>query len=103
MSGLTDEERAAFMARYEAAAHAMQSGVAIMLANGSKDAEPKHLRVGINTAHADGGSLARLLIAKGIISEREYYEALVAGMEQERDSYTTSIQALLGSKKLGLG
>ena len=86
MGDLTDEERRSLRARYEAAAHAMQSGAAIMLDGGSTQATPKHLRVGVNTAMADQGSLARLLIAKGLITEREYYVAIAEGI---RDSVAT--------------
>ncbi|HZQ01398.1 MAG TPA: hypothetical protein VFB13_17770 [Reyranella sp.] len=103
MGDLTDEERRSLRARYEAAAHAMQSGAAIMLDGGSTQATPKHLRVGVNTAMADQGSLARLLIAKGLITEREYYVAIAEGMERERDLYISTVQALLGTDKVSLG
>lgn len=83
--------------RYRAAAHAVQSGVAVELNNGiTKAAEPKHLRVGIDTAHADLGSLARLLIAKGVISEDEYLSALADGMEAEQKSYEQRLSEYFG-------
>jgi hypothetical protein len=85
--------------RYHEAAHAMQTGVAFEIetlgANGA-GADPKHLRVGVNTAHADLGSLARLLIAKGVITEAEYLEATADGMEQEREAYAARVQSRLG-------
>ena len=83
--------------RYLAAAHAVQSGVAVELNNRiTKPAEPKHLRVGIDTAHADLGSLARLLIAKGVISEDEYLSALADGMEAEQKSYEHRLSEYFG-------
>jgi len=85
--------------RYQAAAHAMQTGVAFEIeTEGEKGAgaDPKHLRVGVNTAHADIGSLARLLIAKGVITQDEYLNAVADGMEQERDAYAARVQARLG-------
>mgnify|MGYP001058149011 CR=1 FL=1 len=65
--------------------HAMQTGVAFD--PDTSDREPKHLRVGVNAAMADQGALAGLLIAKGIFTEEEYVEALVAGMQREVDGY----------------
>lgn len=43
--------------RYMNAAHAMQSGVAIWMERGNKETEPKHLRVGINSAMSDQGAV----------------------------------------------
>ena len=49
--------------RYDAAAHAMQSGVAFEIGAGvSRETEPKHLRVGVNSAMVDSAALAALLI-----------------------------------------
>ena len=54
---------------YEEAAHAMQSSVAheMNLPHRQAPTEPKHLRVGVNTAMVDHAALAYLLIQKGII------------------------------------
>jgi hypothetical protein len=43
----------------------------------------KHLRTGINVVMADTGSLVRLLIRKGVITEEEYATSIVDGMQQE--------------------
>lgn len=91
-------------ARYFAAAHAVQTGVAyhqeIDPANGS----PKHLRVGVNVALRDHASLVKLLMEKGILTELEYIEALVAGMEEEKRQYEEMLQAHYGGKtKITLG
>lgn len=84
--------------RYMAAAHAMQSGVAMDMRQDTTLSDPKHLRVGINTAHADIGSLSRLLIAKGVISEDEYLEAIADGMEREKTDYERRLSARLNTK-----
>jgi hypothetical protein len=85
--------------RYAAAAHAMQSGVAMeMELPGSHPAtEPKHLRVGINSALADSSALAELLINKGILNEAEYLEALATAMESEAKRYETILSDRLGT------
>ena len=92
---MDDSVRKSLTDRYNAAAHAMQSGVAYLMA--STDAHtPKHLRVGVNTAHADLGSLARLLLSKGVITEEEYLTALAEGMEAEKARYEADISARTG-------
>ena len=80
----------------------MQSGVAAKMGMGSKEVEPKHLRVGVNCALADLGAISSLLIAKGVITEREYLEAISKGMEDERDRYIASVQALMSSTNVTL-
>lgn len=77
-----------YIKRYEKAAHAMQSAVQYEISSGKNtDATPKHLRVGINSSLTDSASLAKLLMAKGIITEEEYFKSLAEGMEQELASY----------------
>lgn len=88
--------------RYTELAHALQSGVAMMMNINPKDTEPKHLRTGVNMALVDSASLATLLISKGIITEEEYGDALIAGLEREVESYETMISAALGGKKVKL-
>lgn len=73
--------------RWHDAAHAMQSGVAAEMPIDPSATTPKHLRVGVNVAMSDHGSLARLLIAKGVISEAEYLAAIADGMEAEARKY----------------
>jgi len=70
-------------AEWQASAHAMQSGIAMQLERGSTCATPKHLRVGLNVALRDQGSLVALLIKKGLFTEAEYVEAIAAGMATE--------------------
>jgi hypothetical protein len=79
--------------RYLAAAHAMQSGVALSIARGeARDMEPKHLRVGVNSALVDCAALAKLLIDKGILTEEEYERALADAMEAEVQRYRERLQ-----------
>jgi hypothetical protein len=77
--------------RYVKAARAVQSGVKADMetdTSGSKGAStPKQLRTGLNLAMADQGSLAKLLIDKGVITEAEYFDAIVEGTEREQARY----------------
>jgi hypothetical protein len=71
--------------------HAMQAGVALLMHQDPTETSPKHLRVGVNVALADQGALVKLLIDKGVITEDEYGDAIVAGMQREVDSYTERV------------
>jgi hypothetical protein len=73
--------------KYQALCHAMQSGVAVRMQQDPSDTNPKHLRVGINVAMCDNSALVKLLIAKGIITEDEYCDAITKQMEEEVKSY----------------
>lgn len=81
------EATAALWNEHASLSHAVQTGVALMMQIDPKQVEPKHLRVGMNVALVDLSALARLLIAKGVISEHEYAAACVAAMREEVDSY----------------
>ena len=82
--------------RYQAAAHAMQSGVAMEMNYDSKSTQPKHLRVGVNSALVDSSALAELLITKGVITSGEYLDAIAARMEREAESYRARLQEHFG-------
>ncbi len=84
------------------ALHAMQSGVATMMGLDPSEANPKHLRVGINVALRDHASLFELLIKKGIITEEEYRKAITAGMNKEVEDYENKLSAITG-KSIHLG
>jgi hypothetical protein len=88
--------------RYRAAAHAMQSGVAMKMNFAPGETTPKHLRVGINSAMSDQGALARLLIAKGVFTEDEYLEAVADGMEAEAASYEHQLREHFGHDGIDL-
>jgi hypothetical protein len=81
--------------RYNAAAHAMQSGVAFLRDKTAQ--EPKHLRVGINSAMSDQGGLATLLIEKGVFTRDEYEKAIADAMEREAESYRQMLMEETGA------
>ena len=84
--------------RYQRAAHAMQSGVAMEQARGGQDGNPKHLRTGINSMAVTDAALAKLLIARGVLTEEEYCEAVADEMEAEVRRYEERLSAALGTK-----
>ena len=80
----------------------MQSGVAFHQEADPSNKSPKHLRVGINSAHVSHAALARLLAAKGIITNDEYVEALIDQAKQEADGYERLLSEIYGREvKLG--
>lgn len=65
----------ALKAEYERLMHAVQTGVAYEME--MNDAHtPKHLRTGVNSAMISAGAVAKLLIDKGLIDERELWTCL---------------------------
>lgn len=77
---MTEKEKAE---KYMGLLHAMQSGIAQMIANGDNFANPKHLRVGVDSTKVEMGALVGLLFKKGIFTEEEYTDALIEGFERE--------------------
>lgn len=93
MNGKTPQQR------YTAAAHAMQSGVAMDMETDTHSqgaTTPKHMRVGVNSALVDSAALAELLISKGVITEAEYLEAMATGMEREAKRYEEILSRRFG-------
>jgi len=95
--------------RYLIAAHAMQSGVKMMMNYTHPEAQtaddaidpdtgPKHLRVGVNTAMSDHGALVMLLIDKGIITRDDYDAAIADSMEREVHNYEKEIEKAIFQK-----
>lgn len=84
-------------AKYQALCHAMQTGVACELEKNNSSGTPKHLRVGVNVAMSDHGALVKLLIAKGIFTEDEYFGALIEMMQREVDSYQERLSKIYGA------
>lgn len=84
--------------RYLALGHAIQTGVAYELEKEPRSGTPKHLRTGLNMAMVEHGALVRLLIKKGLITEEEYFEEVIAGLEDEKRGYEERLQALYGGK-----
>lgn len=92
----TPETRAEAEARYRAAVHAVQSGVATMMNYDPNSTSRKHLRTGVNSALVSNTALVKLLEAKGLISGDEYMTALADEMEAERDRYRQEIADTTG-------
>jgi hypothetical protein len=82
--------------RYLTAAHAMQSGVAAEMALNPTDTQPKHLRVGVNSAMVDGSAMATLLMSKGLITADEYEAAIADAMEAEVARYEKRLRDAYG-------
>jgi len=78
--------------RYMTAAHAMQSGVAVVMSFEESETQPKHLRVGVNSAMVEHAALVRLLISKGILTESEYAKEIADEMEREAARYEDRIR-----------
>lgn len=99
---MTDAE---FIAEYKQLAHAVQTGVAYDHQYGSQDGTPKHLRTGLACVMADVGSLGRLFIAKGLITEQEYFEAILDGLRREVVAYEQRLAGRMGAgaTKITLG
>lgn len=88
--------------RYAAAAHGMQSGVAMEMTHNPAPTSPKHLRVGVNAAMVDHAALAALLIAKGVFTEDEYVAALADAMEREQARYEQHLRERFGHEGINL-
>jgi len=91
-----------FARRNRALVHAMQSGVAAEHAMGSRDGEPKHLRVGVNVALVEASAVARLLIEKGVFTMAEYQTALIVALETEVASYEERLTRAGGGARVVL-
>lgn len=70
--------------RYLDAAHAVQSGIAMMEHLNPTLFSPKHARVGIDTSKVEHAGLVTLLISKGLFTKAEYYAAMADAMEEEQ-------------------
>jgi len=92
--------------RYKALCHAVQTGIGWEIAGENPtcfdiNADPnlrahKHLRVGIDVTKSDQGSLVALLIEKGVITDDEYLDAILAGAEREKALYEAHLSARFG-------
>ena len=71
--------------RYDAAAHAVQSGIALKLELDPKNfGTPKDLRVGVDSSMSSHAGLVSLLMEKGVFTHEEYVEAMADAMEREQ-------------------
>lgn len=87
-----------FHERYEAAAHRIQTAIGFSFGldyswmDGRLLTALKHLRVGIDTSKADQGGLVKLLIRKGVITEDEYFGAILEANEGEAELQQETLQ-----------
>lgn len=91
-------EAEALLAEHQRWQHAMQTGVKMVLNYSLSEGDPKHLRVGMNTALVDHASLAQLLIAKGVFTDLEYLQAIRDGMRAEAERYEAEVSRVLGHR-----
>lgn len=84
--------------RYLRAMHAVQSGVAMEMQDGSPDTQPKHLRVGVNSALVNDEAVARLLMEKGVFTRDEYDKAVADAAEREAGRYEERLSLAHGVK-----
>lgn len=104
----TDEDRvAALQHDYLDLLHAVQSGCAYGVAGmhgdpiqtpGHEWAVQKHLRVGVNSALISQGALVKLLVDKGVITELEYWESVVAEFRAAVEGYEAEFSEKFGAK-----
>jgi hypothetical protein len=101
---MTTEE---YLAEYKRLMHAIQTGIGMQISIDNSGADVnldpnlrahKHLRTGIDGSKADFGALARLLIAKGVITEQEYFEALLDGLRREKEMHESELSEHFGYK-----
>lgn len=91
-------EESELLARYHAAAHAVQSGVKMNMTFNPTLTEPKHLRVGVDLRACEISGLATLLIKKGVITRLEYVEAMAVAVEQEVAQVQHELSQKLGAQ-----
>lgn len=86
---MTDEQNT----RYQRALHRMQSAIAleIQVKGEASAANAKHLRVGLNSAFAEHAALAGLLIERGVITQEDYFDAIMREAEAEADRVVTLV------------
>lgn len=98
---MTEKEQVAELKeQYRVLMHAVQTGVAYTLEFNSQEGTAKHLRVGVNSALINQCAIVKLLINRGIITELEYWEAVVEQTKLEVTSYEEKLSVVMGSVKL---
>lgn len=104
MANEEDEELEKLRQEHIVLSHAMQAGVAFCQKNNFTDeCSAKHLRVGLNVTMSDQGGLVALLVQKGVITEKEYFETIVETMRQEVAAYEKRIEIATGQSVRLLG
>jgi hypothetical protein len=96
------EQAKANIHRYEAAMHAMQTGVAYVMEKDPSETSPKHLRVGVNSSLIEQAAIAEILVEKGLLTWDEYYKKLADVAERERNSYKEHVNNLYGDGRINI-
>jgi hypothetical protein len=79
-------------------AHGVQTGIGMKLELDPTFGTAKDIRTGLDTSKSDMGGLVNLLITKGIFTDVEYMEAVVASMKQERERWEEEVSQMLGTE-----
>ena len=91
------EEEQALLVRINDEAHALQTGIKVMLESTDRNSgSPKHLRVGINLTMCDHAALVECLIDAGVVRRLDYLRAVARKREQERLWYEKKLNKYFG-------
>lgn len=84
--------------------HAIQSAIAFKMSlPGYRAAEPKHMRVGIDTSKAEHAALVQCLVRAGIILEDDYFRVTLELLEHEVKLQTDEARRLAGVDNISFG
>lgn len=86
---------------YNRLMHAIQTAIGFEMNFDNTIANPKHLRVGIDSNFISNLAIANLLLSKGIITSVEYYEAQVQAAAQELERHQAFVDEKYGEGKIG--
>jgi hypothetical protein len=99
------EECSRMVARMTALLHKIQTGILFTreweemqgIPDDRRSTGPKHLRVGVDQALIEHGALCALLIEKGIIKAKDYYETQIEFLERDVEAYTERLKERFGA------
>lgn len=95
-----------YQAMWNAAAHRVQTAIGLSFSLELPWLDErlvtflKHIRVGVDTNKSDTGALVGLLVKKGVITDLEWSEASVAGMQREADLQEKTLNEQFGTDKI---
>jgi len=103
MSELTElDQLAQLKEEYAQCLHAIQTGVAYTMEFDPAECEPKHIRVGINSALCSIGALTTLLVEKGIVTEEEYLTKIIQILKEDVERYQRQLSKHYGGSSITL-
>ncbi len=77
-------------------------GIGITMAAGGNECDAQSLCAGMTMGLSDHAALVTLLIAKGLFTEVEYFEAMATAAEKQKVRWEQTLSAQLG-KNVTLG